>query len=138
MLSVLIYKIHIHNPKTNAETILPYPWRTPKHNEDIKITTLTGTTNFNLFKIIPLKIISSEIGEIKTVPIRPPIKARFFKLGIKLKLKKLSIFMLLAKYNIPYEKKTFTITIKNTYRNSILEKIFWLVSAEYFLDLIRI
>lgn len=138
MLSVLIYKIHIHNPNTNAEIILPYPWRTPKHNEDTKIAILTGTTNFSLFKIIPLKIISSEIGEIKIVPIKPPIKAMLFRLGIKLKLKRLPIFKVLAKYNIPYEKNTFTITIKNTYLNLILEKIFTSVSAAYFLDLIRI
>ena len=61
-----------------------------------------------------------------------------FRLGIKLKLKRLPIFKVLAKYNIPYEKNTFTITIKNTYLNLILEKIFTSVSAAYFLDLIRI
>ena len=47
-----------------------------KVNEDINIANTVGTYNLNLFRKTPLKISSSEIGEMITVAINPATDGR--------------------------------------------------------------
>lgn len=68
--SVLIYKIDIHKAKINAEVIFPKPCKAANNNEVINIDMTVGTINFNLLNKTPLKINSSEIGEIITVAMK--------------------------------------------------------------------
>ena len=88
ILSVLTYKIAIQRAKMKAEIMFPYECKEANNREDIKIAKSGGTTNFNLFRNTPRNRSSSEIGEIKTVEIKPkPIIEldTFPKIEIKLK-----------------------------------------------------
>ena len=64
----------MHIPKINAENIDPKLWRAANSKEDINTAKTAGTINCNLFKKTPLKINSSEIGEINIVAIKLPVK----------------------------------------------------------------
>ena len=64
----------MHIPKINAENIDPKLWRAANSKEDINTAKTAGTINCSLFKKTPLKINSSEIGEINIVAIKLPVK----------------------------------------------------------------
>ena len=76
MLSVFKYKIAIQIPNTTAEIIPPKLWRDPNNNEEIAMANVVGTKSFNLDSNTPLKINSSQIGEIITVEINVPIRGK--------------------------------------------------------------
>ena len=73
ILSVFKYKIVIQIAKINAEIMLPKGCIDANNNEVIKTENNVGRIIFNLFSRTPLKINSSEIGEMITVAIKPPI-----------------------------------------------------------------
>lgn len=143
ILSVFKYRIATHIAKTNAEIILPYEWSIANNREEIKIANTVGRIIFSLFKITPLKINSSDNGEIRTVAkkLQTSELARYSedkwnltkedKSGNRFKIK-------FERYNIPYEKKMFRTTTIRIYLNKSLEKtskISLLISENEFLNL---
>ena len=62
--------------KINAEMMLPKGCMDANSNEVINTENNVGKIIFNLFNKTPLKINSSEIGEITTVAIKLPIAIR--------------------------------------------------------------
>lgn len=72
MLSVFKYRIAMHIAKINAEIILPKLCMDANSRDVINIENKVGTILPSLFNKTPLKISSSEIGEITTVVIKPP------------------------------------------------------------------
>lgn len=109
ILSVFKYRIAIQTPNMKAEKMLPNPCRDAKISDEINIANVVGTISFNLFRKTPLKISSSEIGEMIIV-------AR--KLNGRNVLNALNEFtpfkMKSQKYNIPYEINMFKQTITRT------------------------
>lgn len=73
ILSVFRYRIAMQIEKMNAEQMLPKPCIDAKSSDEINIENVIGTMSFNLFNRTPLKINSSEIGEMSTVATNPPI-----------------------------------------------------------------
>ena len=71
ILSVFKYKIVIQIAKINADIILPKLCRAANKTDEINIEKVMGRINFNLFNKTPLKINSSETGEIKTTITNP-------------------------------------------------------------------
>ena len=57
----------MHIAKINAEVMLPKVCIDANSSEEISIANNVGTITFNLFNKTPLKINSSEMGEINTV-----------------------------------------------------------------------
>ncbi|MCQ2971247.1 MAG: hypothetical protein MJ226_06660 [archaeon] len=71
ILSVLKYKTAIQTAKINAAVMLPKLCSDANKIDVITIEKSNGIIKFSLFNKTPLKINSSEIGEIKTVVITP-------------------------------------------------------------------
>jgi hypothetical protein len=68
---------------------------------------VVGTISLNLFRKTPLNISSSEIGETKTLAIRFVVKNELNK------FLEVTMFKIKSeKYNMPYDKNMFKITIK--------------------------
>ena len=67
ILSVFKQRIAMHIAKINAEVMLPKVCMDANSSEEISIANNVGTITFNLFNKTPLKINSSEMGEINTV-----------------------------------------------------------------------
>lgn len=107
MLSVFRYKIATQTPKTNAEKMDPNPCRDANNRDDTNIANVVGMINRNLLRKTPLKINSSEIGEIIMVANRLPDinELKRFPDGTMPKTK-------FERYNIPYDRNMFRITTK--------------------------
>ena len=73
ILSVFKYRMAMQIAKINAEMMLPKGCMDANNNEVINTENKVGKIIFNLFNKTPLKINSSEIGEITTVAIKLPI-----------------------------------------------------------------
>ena len=76
ILSVFKYRIAMQIAKINADMMLPKGCIDANNNEVTNTEINVGRTNLNLFNKTPLKISSSEIGEMNTVAIKLPTAMR--------------------------------------------------------------
>lgn len=75
ILSVFKYRMAMQIAKINADEILPKGCMDANNRDVINIENIVGTTSLSLFNRTPLKISSSEIGEMITVAIKLPTAA---------------------------------------------------------------
>lgn len=76
ILSVFKYRMAMQIAKINADMMLPKGCIDANNNEVTSTEINVGRTNLNLFNKTPLKISSSEIGEMNTVAIKLPTAMR--------------------------------------------------------------
>ena len=131
MFCVFKYITHIHTPNTIAEIIFPQLCNAPNSIEVIAIAKVIGTINLSLFRNTPLNNNSSQTGETITVDnMLPTVPSELMAINgmveeyMKLFIHGNEFSVKIDKYNIPYEKNTFTKTINRRDFGDIFEKTF--------------